>query len=249
MTEVTCGIRAYDPHELLCHAIADRLGFYAEEGLTVRLQDTTFARDSQLPITSYFQVACGAAALGRKAGHPWKIVFAAVDRPLFWLYGSVTDLVGARIASYPLGSPPDLLVREALGPIEADLVPSASDIVRLGLLRSGAVDAAVISSAVCPPTGLQCLLFVGDRVAAVTTGIAVNERALIDQRDLVASIVHTHQRALAVIHSRSDEVFGALLEVFGLPQASLDRIEPCFTSDGRSAVARDPGLFDFSLVP
>lgn len=248
MTEVTCGVRAYDPHELLCHAIADRLGFYAEEGLTVRLHDTTFTPDSQLPITSFFQVACGAAALGRKSGHPWKIVLAAVDRPLFWIYGAVTDLAGARIAGYPPGSPPDLLVREALGPIEAELVPSASDIVRLGLLSSGAVDAAVISSAVCPPTGLPCLLFVGDRVGAVTTGIAVHERALIEERDLVASLVRAHQRALAIIHSGSDEVLGALLEVFGLPNESLDRIEPCFTSDGRSEVAREPGLFDFSLV-
>ncbi len=114
--DVTCGIRAFDPHELLCHAVADRHGFYADEGLTVGLRDTSFTPDADLPATSYFQVACGAAALGRKAGHPWKVVLAGVDRPMFWVYGTASSLVGARIAGYPPGSPPDVLLRRGSRP-------------------------------------------------------------------------------------------------------------------------------------
>lgn len=249
MIDVDCGIRAFDPHELLCHATADRLGFYADEGLAVRLCDTTFTPDSELPTTSFFQVACGAAALGRNAGHPWKIVFVAVDRPLFWVYGTVQELRGARIAGYPPGSPPDVFLHQALGAIEAEIVPSASDAMRLGLVRSGFVDAAVLSSAVPPPTDLAELMFVGDHVRAVTTGIAIHERTLIEESSLVAALVRAHKRALAAIHSRSDDVAATFTDVFGLARERLLEIEPCFTSDGRAAASRDPGLFDFSFIP
>ena len=249
MTDITCGIRAYDPHELLCHAIADRLGFYAEEGLAVVLRDTTFTPDSELPTARYFQVACGAATVGRRAGHPWKIVFAAVDRPMFWVYGTVEDLDGARIAGYPPGSPPDLLLRKALASIEAEITPSATDAMRLGLVRAGAVGAAVLSSAAHPPTDLERLLFVGDVLRAVTTGIAVHERALTEEPELVAALVRAHQRALVVIHSDSDEAASAMVDVFGLPTERLDEMRGCFTRTGRPNVANDPELFDFSLIP
>jgi len=246
--DVTCGIRAFDPHELLCHAIADRLGYYADEGITVRLCDTTFVPDSALPTSSFFQVACGAAALGRRAGHLWKVVFVAVDRPLFWLYGASKDLTGGRIAGYPPGSPPDAFLREALGSTDAEIVPSASDAMRLGLVRSGAVDAALLSSAVAPPSGLRRLLFVGDTVRAATTGIAVHERALTNEASLVASLVRAHRRALAEIHSRTDAAAATLSDVFGLGPERLDEIEPCFTGDGHAETVRDPNLFDFSLI-
>lgn len=247
--DVTCGIRAFDPHELLCHAVAERAGYYADEGLTVRLRDTSFTPDADLPETSYVQVACGAAALGRKGGHPWKVVFAGVDRPLFWVYGTVPNLVGARIAGYPPGSPPDVLLREALGPVEVEIVPGASDAIRLGLARSGSVDAAVLSSAVPPPADLEMLLFVGDHVRAVTTGVAVHEQALADDRALVEAVVRAHTRALGAIHARADDVAAVMVEVFGLDRGRLDELEPWFTRDGRADTARQPDLFEFSLVP
>ena len=61
MKTVECGIKAFDVHELLCHFVAQRGGFYAVAGLDVRLVDTTFTPDERLPDADYFQVACGAA--------------------------------------------------------------------------------------------------------------------------------------------------------------------------------------------
>ncbi len=247
--DVACGIRAFDPHELLCHMLAERQGYYSDEQITVRVCDTTFTPDASLPTKSYFQVACGAAGVGRRAGHPWKVVFVGVDRPMFWVHGTSQTLAGGRIAGYPPGSPPDGLLREALGATEATIVPSASDAMRLGLVRLGAVDAAVLSSAATPPTDLKCLLFVGADVRAATTGIAVHEHALTTEPGLVAALVRAHSRALADIRAKSDEVAATLTEVFGLPSERLDELEPCFTRDGRTDTTRDPELFDYSLVP
>jgi len=77
MTEVECGIKAFDVHELYCHFLAERLGFYADEALAVRVVDVTFTPDERLPQRNYFQVACGAAYLGRREGFPFKVVLAA----------------------------------------------------------------------------------------------------------------------------------------------------------------------------
>jgi ABC-type nitrate/sulfonate/bicarbonate transport system substrate-binding protein len=214
----------------------------------VRLRDTTFTPDEALPDRAYFQVACGAAALGWRAGHPWKIVFVAVDRPMFWVYGTADDLAGATIAGYPAGSPPDVFLREALAGDDVEIVPCGTDAVRLGLVRSGSVAAAVLSSAVSPPPDLRPLLFGGDSVRAATTGIAVHERALTEEGGLVAALVRAHRRALAAIHARSVDVSTTVAEVFALAPSRLAELQPCFTPDGRTDASRDPELFDFSLL-
>jgi hypothetical protein len=246
--EVTCGIRAFDPHELLCHALAERLGYYADEGLTVRLWDTTFTPDAALPTSAYFQVACGAAALGRQAGHPWKIVFVAVERPMFWVYGAVEKLDGSRIAGYPSGSPPDVLLREALVEPDVEILPSASDAMRIGLVRSGAVDAALLSSAVSPPSDLKQLLFLGDAIRAATTGIAVHESTLTEEPELVGALVRAHRLALTAIETSAEDVAVALTDFFGLGTERLDSIATYFTENGHADTSRDPALFDFSFI-
>ena len=159
MKVIECGIKAFDIHELLCHFVAKRCGFYVAAGLDVRLVDTTFTPDERLPDADFFQVACGAAFQSRTV--PFRIFLAAVTKPMFWLYAgariaAVEQLAGKRIATYPALAPPYWFNRIALRnhgldpDHDVEMLPARDDVARLGLLREGAVDAALISSAISP---------------------------------------------------------------------------------------------------
>ena len=105
MNDVYLAYKAYDLHELLCHAIADAAGIYARAGLSVKLLDSTFTPDDALPENT-FHAACGAALASFLAGQQRKVVFVACDRPMFWLYAragidSVAKLSRGRVATFP----------------------------------------------------------------------------------------------------------------------------------------------------
>lgn len=251
MTQVECGIKAYDVHELLPHLVAKRLGYYAEEGLAVRVVDVTFVRDEDLPSANYFQVACGAAYLGRREGHPFKVVLAATDRPMFWLHArqeieSVEGLAGGRVATYPPVAPPHYFHRvtlenHGLDP-DSDLqfLPARDDLIRLAMLRDGDVDAAAISSAISPFTvealGLRRLAYFGDEVRFVTTGIATSERILAEQPELIASLVRVFRRSLELIHTSPDDVVPIVAAVLRAPEkiaaATYEAVSGTYTRDG-----------------
>ena len=249
MKTVECGIKAFDVHELLCHFVAERGGFYATAGLDVRLVDTSFIPDEKLPASDYFQVACGAAAFSRSM--PFRIYLAAVTRPMFWLYGSagtetVEQLAGKRIATYPPLAPPYWFNRIALRnhgldpDTDVELKPAREDAIRLGLLRAGAVDAALISSAMSPVAiqrlGLHVLTLVGDEIRFVTSGIATTERIAQEDTGLVESLVNVYRQSLAVIHDAPAEIHSILVDVMSIAQEVAERtyelILPCYTLDG-----------------
>ena len=249
MKTVECGIKAFDVHELLCHFVAQRGGFYAVAGLDVRLVDTTFTPDERLPDADYFQVACGAAYFSRTV--PFRIFLAAVTRPMFWLYGSVgttavEQLAGKQIATYPPLAPPYWFNRIALRnhgldpDNDIELKPARDDAIRLGLLREGAVDAALISSAISPVAiqqlGLNTLTLVGDEIRFVTSGIATTEKIAQEDPDLVQSLVSIYRQSLAVIHEAPAEICSILVDVMGITQEGAEKtyelILPCYTLDG-----------------
>ena len=249
MKIVECGIKAFDIHELLCHFVAERGGFYAAAGLDVRLVDTTFTPDERLPDADYFQVACGAAYFSRTV--PFRIFLAAVTRPMFWLYGSVgttavEQLAGKQIATYPPLAPPYWFNRIALRNHGLDpdsdvgLTAARDDAIRLGLLREGAVDAALISSAISPVAiqqlGLNTLTLVGDEIRFVTSGIATTEKIAQEDPDLVQSLVSIYRQSLAVIHEAPAEICSILVDVMGITQEGAEKtyelILPCYTPDG-----------------
>src|SRR5204863_6149892 len=108
-------------------------------------------------------------------------------------------LAGARVATYPAVAPPHYFHRavlriHGLDP-DSDLTfaPARDDLIRLGMLREGDVQAAAISSAISPVTvrrlGLETLAFFGDEVKFVTTGIATSEQVVAEQPELVAAVV------------------------------------------------------------
>jgi NitT/TauT family transport system substrate-binding protein len=262
MTEVACGIKAYDVHELFTHFLAERLGYYRDESLRVRVVDVTFTPDEALPRNNYLQVACGAAFLGRRQGFPFKVMLAAATRPMFWLHArpefeSIEQLRGTRLATYPSVAPPHwfnrvLLRKHGLDP-DADLEfwQCRDDIIRLGMLRDGDVDAALLSSATSPVTvqrlGFRTLALAGDEVRFVTTGVAVLESMLREQRDVVEAIVRANKRGLDAIHEQPDAAVAVLADVLREPgdvaAATFELMRHCFTRDGMA----EPALLSDAL--
>lgn len=251
MRSIECGIKAFDVHELLCHFIAKRLGFYREAGLEVRVVDVTFTPDEKLPRSDYFQVACGAAYLGRRDGHPFKVYLAATTRPMFWLYGlpdcrDIESLRGKRIATHAPVAPPywfnRIVIRKhGLDPDrDVELWPARDDIIRLGMLREGDVSAAVISSAVSPvyveECGLSRIALLGDEFNFVTTGVATSEETALADPGLVSDLVAIFRKSLEVIHNDDEAVVGILSDILAISdrkaRKTYELIKPCYTSDG-----------------
>lgn len=249
MKTVKCGIKAFDIHELLCHFVAQRGGFYAAAGLDVKLADTTFTPDEKLPVADYFQVACGAAAFSRDI--PFMVFLAAVTRPMFWLYGSagtkkVEQLAGKRIATFPPLAPPYWFNRIALRnhgldpDTDVELKPARDDAIRLGLLRERAVDAALISSAISPVAiqrlGLNLLTMLGDEITIVTSGIATTEKIASEAPELVEGLVNVYRQSLAVIQDKPAEIHSILEDVMSISHEDAEKtyelILPCYTPDG-----------------
>ena len=266
MNKVYLGFKAFDCHELLCHAIAQSAGFYSDKNLSVQLVDTSFVPDEALPENT-LHANCGAALASFLTGKKRKVVFVACDKPMFWLYTgldvtTVSDLGQARVASFPDTAPPALFLRKLLSDSGAScgLLPSRDDVARLGLLRSGSVDAALLSSLYLPyqieSWGLKTLAFVGDKLRLPSTGLAVPDEMIEREPCLVATMVEIFQRSMKAIFDDDAVLSHVLRDTFLMAEEGLEQaretIRKCYNPFGFSdetplqeavdAVAWDMGL-------
>lgn len=252
MTAVTLGFKAFDAHELLCHFVAVKAGLYQKNQLQVDLVDITFIAETELP-GHWFQASCGAALASAVKGIPQRVVFVAVDKPMFWVYAdpgikSVAELKNKRLATFPAIAPPHhlaniIMTRAGLNvATEVSLHSARDDTARLGLLKGGYVDAAVISSALAPAKltalGLKSLCFFGDEIRIPTTGLGVDQNYLDKEFELVRLLVDTHKASLSLIHDDSDLVGRVLQEYFDVAQEHADATarlyQSCYTKDGKT---------------
>lgn len=249
MNAVYLAYKAFDIHELLCHAIAERAGLYARAGLAVTLLDSTFTPDEALPDNT-FHVATGAAMASFLAGRQRKVVFVACDRPMFWLYGrpgihSVEQLAQGRVATFTDIAPPAKFLRRFLqeAGIAPGLLPCRDDASRLGLLSSCSVDGALISSFYLPyeveAHGTRQLAFLGDAMRLPSTGLAVDNVLHLENPELVASMVGVYQVAMKLVFDDDETALrAALQEVFGKSPEGLDAavrvIRHCYNPFGYS---------------
>jgi hypothetical protein len=208
---IRLGFRAYDPHELLTHFVADRAGYYREAGLEVELVDL---RAGEQPCDA--TCACGTALFQAMEGTPIEILLIASPGPLFWLYarrGADIEHGHASIATYPPAAAPARFLALALGP-RARLLPARDDAARLALIHSGEADAVLLSSATPRrrvPEDLVLLFCLADRLKVPTTGIA----AALDRDPAVERLVESHRRALALLADEPQIAGDAVREAFG----------------------------------
>jgi len=247
VTNVQLAFKAFDCHELLCHAVASESGLYRAAGLQVQLIDSTFIPDQDLAEPT-FHAACGAALASFLRGSALRCVFVACTRPMFWLYTrpgitTAAELEGARIASFADPAPPAAFLRRRLEDegVCAELLPCRDDAARLGLLRSGSVDAALISSAYLPQQleaeGLYPLVFIGDALRLPSTGLAVTDRLLASAPGLVAAMVGVYRRASQRIFTDDLLLETVLEQTFSIAGMNSDEaartIRSCYARGGR----------------
>lgn len=265
-TPITLGFKAFDAHELLCHFVAVHAGLYQREGIAVQLADITFIADSELP-EHVFQASCGAALASAVKGSGQRVVFVAVDRPMFWIWSraplsGVAGLARRRLATFPAVAPPHALANIVLRKAGLDagmdvgrdvtLLPARDDVARLGLLRSGSVDAAVISSAIAPARmaglGFHLLCFIGDELRLPTTGLAVDQAHLQRAPEQVSALVASHRESLRLLHSDPELTAAVLRDWFDvgsdIAAATAQCYASAFTADGRTSPAIAQGAID-----
>ena len=230
MRTLRLGFRAFDPHELLVHFVAERAGLYRDVEVDVELLDL---RAGERPHDA--TCACGSALFQALEGAPIEIVLIASKAPLFWLYGRGSHIDGARIATYPPGAPPARFLELALDR-RVMFVPARDDAARLALVSEGEVDGVLLSSATPPgrlPAGLTEIFCLADRVRVPSTGIAAPR-----ERDpAVEQLVEAHSRALALLSRDRAFGWGVARDVFGFSDAEAawahDAVARHFTTDGR----------------
>ena len=253
MIPVTLGFKAYDAHELLCHFVAFSAGLYQRDRLHVELADITFIADTELPL-HFFQASCGAALAAALKGLGQQIVFVAVDRPMFWIYAraplqDLSSLAHRKISTFPAGAPPhhlaNMILQKAGLNVKQDLtlLPARDDTARLGLLKSGSVDAAVISSSIAPAKmaqyGFNRLCCFGDEIRIPTTGLAVDRTYIEQEPELVQTLVGIHKQSLRLIHADPDLTGTVLRDYFDVEtsicQETARLYAASFTLDGRTS--------------
>jgi hypothetical protein len=240
VTSVRLGFRAFDPHELLVHFVAERAGLYRQAALEVDLVDL---RPGEAPCDA--SCACGAALFQALEGAPVEILAIASAGPLFWLYDRCPELhragLGdARIASYPPSAPPARFLTLAVDE-PARFVPARDDAARLALVAHGEADCALLSSATPPervPDGLALRFCLADRLPVPSTGVAAPR----PRHPAVERLVDAHRRALARLARDPALGHATVREAFGFSESeatwALEQTARHFTADGRVPAAR-----------
>ena len=204
---ILLGYRDRNVHELVCHEVAARAGYYERAGVEVQA----------VPGSDYPEAALSAGLGGSlvEALHGqrrWKAALVHTVHPLFWLWTGKADAAanGPRaLAGHPEGSivwsfTTRLLRARTLCDPELPVlrfpVGTAGDHQRLEALTSGAVDAAVLGATFAPSAlsrvGLTQSLFFGDALRFPTAGVAVDlDRTTLDDPS-VQAVVEAQRAAI-----------------------------------------------------
>jgi hypothetical protein len=199
-TLVLLGYRDRNVHELLCHEVAKRAGYYDRVGVEVEA----------VPGSDYPEAALSAGLGGSlvealRGQRRWKAALVHTLRPLFWIWARKADAAitgSTTLAGHPEGSivwafTRKLLSARGVGDAELSVlrfpVGSAGDRQRLQALTSGAVDAAVLGATFAPNAisrlGLTQSLFFGEALRFPTAGVAVDmDRTNIDHPSVRAVV-------------------------------------------------------------
>jgi NitT/TauT family transport system substrate-binding protein len=171
--------------------IAQRKGFYKEEGLDTRKVVVRTGLHVAALLAGELDYSTVSGIIGRATiqGLPVKGVMGWFDRPLHILVArpgnkKITDLKGKRVAVSTIGSAPHIILREALA--QAGMNPEKDVITlavggsgeRLAALSAGTVDATPLDVAYverAEKLGLVSLIYFGDVVNIRLGGFGVSQ--------------------------------------------------------------------------
>ena len=219
---ITIGISTPGLYEIPTE-IAQRKGFYKDEGLEVRKVVVRTGLHVAALLAGELDYSTVSGLIGRATmqGLPVKSVMGWFDRPLHILVAragnkTISDLKGKRIAVSTVGSAPHIILREALtqAGINPDkevstlAVGGSSD--RLTALVSGAVDATALDLAYIDKAeklGLVPLLYLGDVVNLRLGGFGVStDKIQKNPRQIVRTIRATLKGVRFLKNNKSESL-------------------------------------------
>jgi NitT/TauT family transport system substrate-binding protein len=233
---------------------AKEKGFWRDEGLDVELIVARASASIQAVIAGNvdFGTAGGSALLPIVRGLPMTFLFTTFNRANFSLYTrpgirSVQELKGKRLGVSSFGSGPDSLVRDLLkdqgidGGRDITILPVGSGMERFIALKTGIVDAAVLSPSaymLAEEAGFRELFsFVtqGDYVY-LQGGVIARNSLLKSDPALVEKFIRGSVRALLHARANRSESIATLVRVLKIKEdiaaRVYDEIRPGITQDG-----------------
>jgi len=249
--------------------IAEEQGYYADEGLDVRIMSgVRTATSVQMLVGGTVDATqtIGPTTLAAMLrGAPLKIVMVFNDKPSYWLYSkksirTFADLKGVRISSSTPGSTNDRLLKIVLEKNGVDwkkdlqiVYIGTSDVVIKALL-SGSIDAAVLShpgNLIAKDAGYTELASFEKEVGALTGGVAVNEAFLNKRRDAAVKFLRATLKGLKYFRTNREGSAKIMAKYMSLPfEAALrthDASIPFFVSDGMISEDFQDKVLDFEL--
>ncbi|QQZ16669.1 hypothetical protein [Rhodococcus sp. 21391] len=259
---ILLGYRDHNVHELVCHEIAERAGYYDRLGIEVEA----------VPGPDHPEAALSAGLGGSlvealRGQRRWKVALVHTLHPLFWIWtrkegtGSTGPTV---LAGYPEGSIVGAFTQKVLNDHwSAEEAPavlrfpagSTGDRLRVEALTSGVADAAVLGSAFAPSAlsrlGLTDSLFFGVALKFPTAGVAVDVARTSVDHPSVRKVVAAQTAAIAKVRSRDPVALDAVASLLhdssraDAQRLLADYLSPQYGPDPRDVHAAGADALDW----
>jgi NitT/TauT family transport system substrate-binding protein len=214
---------------LVPYMIAQRLGFYRDEGLDAEVIVTRGTVTTQVVLSGAVDYGNGGSIPAILGGARMKILVVSSDKPAQHLVVSpkITDikqLNGKTVAISDTSGNSTLLFREMLkkAGVNVETVQMRAlgePSVRLGALLAGTVDATMISIGMARQAqakGFRILAYSGDYVSALSANLETNDDKIHSQPDEVYRVVKATLKGHIFYHRNTNESTKFIMEALRL---------------------------------
>ena len=215
---------------LLPYVIAQRLGFYREEGFDIEAIVTKGTVTTQVVLSGAADYSNGNSIPAMLAGAGLKILVINTDKPAQHLVTSakianLKQLAGKTLAVSDLSGNSTMLLREMLSKngvaLESMQLRALGDqAVRYGALESGAVDATMMSYGLAKQArskGLRILAYSGDHVSSLAANLETTDDKIRNLPGEVFRVVKATLKGHLFFHRNVRETLKFIMEVVRLP--------------------------------
>ncbi|GAB7004904.1 hypothetical protein JCM18899A_23770 [Nocardioides sp. AN3] len=218
---ILLGYRDRNVHELICHQVAERAGYY--ERLGVEVKAVAGADHPEAPLSAGLG---GSLIESLKGSRHWRAALVHTVHPMFWLWRRDScPMTPPVVAAHPEES---IVWAFTLRMLADQGVPSEGQTVlrfpvglegdrrRLQALTSGVAGIAALGSSFAPRAllrqGLRPVAYFGDQIRFPTAGIAVDVESDVDPQELDA-VVAAQRSALALIRQADSVAADAMVDL------------------------------------
>ncbi len=214
---------------LLPYIIAQRLGFYREEGVDVDVIVTRGTVTTQVTVSGAVDYSNGGSIPAILSGARLKILQVSTDKPSQYLVVSpkittMKQIGGKVIATSDASGNSTLLLRELLTKngiaVESVQMRALGEpAVRMGAMLSGTVDATMISVGMArqlQAKGFRILAYSGDYVSSLSANLETNEDKIQNAPDEVLRVVRATLKGQMVFHRNPNEAVKFIMEILRL---------------------------------